>query len=131
MGIYQFFQDSSFLASNIANVAMLWAFYLWIIDRRFWSAFCFGVAGLSHLNYAIVGVGVGGTQRLGLDHPAAADQGEYRIAGRAAGCGAGSPAAPRQPPRLDRRHRAEHSQHRDGRCTCSFVAAEKCPWLNS
>jgi hypothetical protein len=57
LGIYQFFQDSSFLASNISNVALLWAFYLWIVDRRFWSGLCFGLAGLFHLNYAIVGVG--------------------------------------------------------------------------
>lgn len=57
LGIYQFFQDSCFLASNISNVAMLWAFYLWIIDRRVASGVCFGLAGLFHLNYAIVGVG--------------------------------------------------------------------------
>ncbi len=57
LGIYQFFQDSCFLPSNISNVALLWAFYLWIVDRRVWSAVCFGVAGLFHLNYAIVGVG--------------------------------------------------------------------------
>jgi hypothetical protein len=56
LGIYQFFQDSCFLASNISNVALLWAFYFWMVDKRFWSAFCFGVAGLFHLNYAVVGV---------------------------------------------------------------------------
>ena len=56
LGIYQFFQDSCFLASNISNVAMLWAFYLWMTDKRFWSGFCFGLAGLLHLNYSIVGV---------------------------------------------------------------------------
>ena len=59
LGIYQFFQDSSFLASNISNVAMLWAFYFWIVDKRFWSGFCFGLAGLFHLNYAVVGVARG------------------------------------------------------------------------
>jgi hypothetical protein len=57
LGIYQFFQDSCFLASNIANVAMLWAFYFWMADRRVWSGICFGLAGLFHLNYALVGVG--------------------------------------------------------------------------
>jgi len=56
LGIYQFFQDSSFLASNISNVAMLWAFYFWMKDKRFWSGFCFGVAGLFHLNYSLIGV---------------------------------------------------------------------------
>ena len=57
LGIYQFFQDSSFLPSNIANVAMLWAFYYWMVDKRVWSGICFGVAGLFHLNYSVVGVG--------------------------------------------------------------------------
>ena len=56
LGIYQFFQDSCFLASNISNVAMLLAFYLWMVDKRFWSGLCFGIAGLLHLNYSIVGV---------------------------------------------------------------------------
>src|SRR4029077_3089512 len=57
LGIYQYFQDSSFLASNIANVALLWAFYLWMADKRVWSGLCFGIAGLFHLNHALVAVG--------------------------------------------------------------------------
>ena len=54
LGIYQFLQDSAFLPSNIASIAMLWAIYFWIIARRGWSAVLFGVSGLFHLNYAIV-----------------------------------------------------------------------------
>jgi hypothetical protein len=55
LGMYQFFQDSSFLPSNVANVAMLWAVYLWLSRRFAWSGACLGVAGLFHLNHAVVG----------------------------------------------------------------------------
>ena len=55
LGMYQFLQDSAFLPSNIAAVAFLWAIYFWIADRRGWAAVLFGVAGVFHLNYAIVG----------------------------------------------------------------------------
>jgi hypothetical protein len=54
LGMYQFLQDGAFLPSNIAAVAFLWAIYLWIVDRRAASAVMCGVAGLFHLNYAIV-----------------------------------------------------------------------------
>ena len=30
LGMYHFLQDSSFLPSNVANVAMLWGVYLWV-----------------------------------------------------------------------------------------------------
>jgi hypothetical protein len=56
LGMYQFMQDSSFLPSNVANVAMLWAVWLWIIGRFRMSGACLGFAGLFHLNHAVVGV---------------------------------------------------------------------------
>lgn len=58
LGMYQFFQDSSLLPSNIANVAMLWGIYLWLVGRREWAGACFGIAGLFHLNHAVVGIGL-------------------------------------------------------------------------
>jgi hypothetical protein len=56
LGAYQFFQDSSFLPSNLANVAMLWGVYLWASGRVVGSGACFGLAGLFHLNHAVVGI---------------------------------------------------------------------------
>ncbi|HTL31407.1 MAG TPA: DUF6798 domain-containing protein, partial [Tepidisphaeraceae bacterium] len=58
LGMYQFFQDSSFLPSNIASVALLWAIYFRITRKWIASATCFGIAGLFHLNYALVAVGL-------------------------------------------------------------------------
>src|SRR3954454_23254531 len=46
LGMYQFFQDSSLLPSNIANVAMLCGIWLWLTKRYEWSGACFGVAGV-------------------------------------------------------------------------------------
>ena len=54
LGMYQFLQDGAFLPSNIASVAMLWGVYFWIANARGWAAVLFGVAGLFHLNYALV-----------------------------------------------------------------------------
>jgi hypothetical protein len=58
LGMYQFLQDSSFLPSNIASVALLWGLYLRM--RKCWisAAICFAIAELFHLNYALVGVGL-------------------------------------------------------------------------
>jgi hypothetical protein len=56
LGMYQFFQDSSLLPSNVANVAMLGAVVFWIRGRFAASGACLGVAGLFHLNHAVVGV---------------------------------------------------------------------------
>lgn len=58
LGFYQFFQDSSLLPSNIANVALLWGIYLWLSGRVVGSGVCFGLAGLFHLNFAVVGSGL-------------------------------------------------------------------------
>jgi len=55
LGMYQFLQDSSVLPSNIANVALLWAFFLWMRGSPVASGACFGAAGLFHLNFAVVG----------------------------------------------------------------------------
>jgi hypothetical protein len=57
LGVYQFLQDGCFLPSNVANVALLWGFYLWVTRRPLAAGICFGAAGLFHLNYAMVGVG--------------------------------------------------------------------------
>ena len=54
LGMYQFLQDGAFLPSNIASVAMLCGIFLWMTDRRGWSAVLLGVSGLFHLNYAVV-----------------------------------------------------------------------------
>lgn len=58
LGMYSFFQDSSFLPSNIANVAMLWGIYFWIAGKRGWSGAWLGLAGAFHLNHALVGIGM-------------------------------------------------------------------------
>lgn len=58
LGFYQFFQDSSFLPSNVANVALLWGIWLWMIGKPIASGACFGVAGMFHLNHAVVGAGL-------------------------------------------------------------------------
>lgn len=58
LGFYQFFQDSSFLPSNVANVAFLWGICLWIGGRIGLSGACFGLAGMFHLNHAVVGIGI-------------------------------------------------------------------------
>jgi hypothetical protein len=55
LGMYQFLQDSSVLPSNVANVALLWALLLWIRGNVLGSGVCFGLAGLLHLNHAVVG----------------------------------------------------------------------------
>jgi hypothetical protein len=54
LGMYQFLQDSSFLPSNVANVAMLWGIYLWLARRPIGSGAALGIAGIFHLNHAIV-----------------------------------------------------------------------------
>src|SRR5207302_5199051 len=56
LGVYQFFQDSAFLASNIAAVLMLGAMVLWIDRRGIASGVCVGLAGMFHLNFALLGV---------------------------------------------------------------------------
>lgn len=56
LGMYQFLQDSSVLPSNIANVTMLGAVSLWLAGYPSWSGACLGIAGLFHLNHAIVGI---------------------------------------------------------------------------
>ena len=56
LGMYQFFQDSSFLPSNVANVAMLWGIVLWSSGRIGAAGACFGVAGAFHLNHAVTAI---------------------------------------------------------------------------
>ncbi len=52
-GDCDFLQDHAFLPSNIANIAMLWGILMWVSGRIGWSAVCFGLAGMSHLNHAL------------------------------------------------------------------------------
>ena len=58
LGMYHFLQDSAFLPSNIANVAMLWGIYFWVVGMPASAGVCFGVAGLFHINHAIAGIGL-------------------------------------------------------------------------
>ena len=56
LGVYQFFQDSSLLPSNIAAVAWVMGIYLWLIRRPNWAGACLGLAGIFHLNFALIGI---------------------------------------------------------------------------
>ena len=58
LGMYHFLQDSAFLPSNIANVAMLWAVYFWVAGRPAAAGVCLGVAGMFHINHALAGIGL-------------------------------------------------------------------------
>jgi hypothetical protein len=58
VGVFQFLQDGCFLPSNVANVAMLGGMVYWIGGRRLASGIWFGVAGIFHINYAAVGIGL-------------------------------------------------------------------------
>ena len=57
-GFYKFLQDNCFLPSNVAAVAMLWGIWMWLRRRPVAAGVWFGVAGIAHLNYAVVGVGL-------------------------------------------------------------------------
>ena len=54
LGVYQFLQDGSFLASNVASIGALAGLALWLRDRRYAAATCVGVAGAFHVNYALL-----------------------------------------------------------------------------
>jgi hypothetical protein len=56
LGNYQILQDSAFLPSNIAAVAMLWMLTFRLDGRNLAAGLCLGLAGLFHLNYALVAV---------------------------------------------------------------------------
>jgi hypothetical protein len=58
LGMYHFLQDSAFLPSNVANVAMLWAVCCWVGGRPAAAGTCLGVAGLFHINHALAGNGL-------------------------------------------------------------------------
>ncbi len=65
-GFYKFLQDNCFLPSNVAAVAMLWGLWMWLRRRPIAAGAWFGVAGVAHLNYAVVGIGLWGGL-VGLD----------------------------------------------------------------
>ena len=54
LGVYQFLQDGSFLPSNVSSVASLGALAFWLRDRRYAAAVCVAVAGMFHVNYALL-----------------------------------------------------------------------------
>jgi hypothetical protein len=54
LGSYLFLQDNSFLPGNVANVALLWAIVFWVEQRTWRAGACFAVAGLFHLNHALI-----------------------------------------------------------------------------
>ena len=60
LGVFDFLQDSAFVPSNVANIAMLWAIYFWITGRTARSGILFGLAGFFHLNHALVAIGLWG-----------------------------------------------------------------------
>ena len=54
-GACDLFQDGSFQPSTIASVAMLWGIYHWVGGGILASAACLGLAGLFHVNFAVMG----------------------------------------------------------------------------
>jgi hypothetical protein len=58
LGMYHFLQDSAFLPSNISNVAMLWGISFLITGSPASAGVCLGIAGLFHINHAVVGIGL-------------------------------------------------------------------------
>ncbi len=58
VGVFQFLQDGCFLPSNVASVAMLGGIVNWIGGRRIASGVWFGIAGLFHVNYAALAIGL-------------------------------------------------------------------------
>ena len=54
LGGFQFLQDGAFLPSNVSNVAVLAAIAM-LLERRIWLAAVWtGVAGIFHINHAVV-----------------------------------------------------------------------------
>jgi hypothetical protein len=58
VGVFQFLQDGCFLPSNVASIAMLGGITSWVGGRRLAAGIWIGVAGLFHVNYAAVGIGL-------------------------------------------------------------------------
>ena len=54
LGSYGFLQDSSFLPSNIASVALLWGILLWMLNRPVVASLAMAIAAIFHLNYAVI-----------------------------------------------------------------------------
>jgi hypothetical protein len=64
LGSYHFLQDSSFLPSNVSNVAMLWGLSYWIAGKRRAAGIALGIAGLFHINHALMVIGMWGALSL-------------------------------------------------------------------
>jgi len=58
LGVFQFLQDGCFLPSNVASVAMLGGITSWIGGRRIAAGIWLGIAGIFHVNYAVVVIGL-------------------------------------------------------------------------
>lgn len=58
IGVFQFLQDACFLPSNVANIAMLWGIYQWMLGRRLSAGIWLGIAGLFHVNFAAMTIGL-------------------------------------------------------------------------
>ncbi len=58
VGVFQFLQDGCFLPSNVASVAMLGSITAWVGGRRISAGIWLGIAGLFHVNYAAVAIGL-------------------------------------------------------------------------
>jgi hypothetical protein len=58
VGVFQFLQDGCFLPSNVASICMLGGIVAWIDGRRVAAGVWLGVAGLFHVNYAAIVVGL-------------------------------------------------------------------------
>jgi hypothetical protein len=63
LGAYDFLQDSAFLPSNVANVAMLWGIHFLVVPRvgsasadPARAGILLGIAGLFHVNYALIAI---------------------------------------------------------------------------
>lgn len=64
LGVYTFLQDSAFLPSNVASVALLWGIVLWVRRRVTWAGAMFAIAAVFHLNYAVVAPALWGAMWL-------------------------------------------------------------------
>ncbi|MBV8779795.1 MAG: hypothetical protein JO353_00225 [Phycisphaerae bacterium] len=58
IGVFQFLQDACFLPSNVSNIAVLVGLYEWMRDRRLAAGIWFGIAGLFHVNFAAMVIGL-------------------------------------------------------------------------
>jgi hypothetical protein len=56
LGVFSFLQDSSFLPSNVANVAMLWGILYWMTGRPWRAGLLLGLSGFLHINHSVAAI---------------------------------------------------------------------------